>query len=444
MQRSLGDCSVLHRVILAHHDKAKTRLRRRLGKAMSSSISFMGELPFCIIKHYSIPFAFLQSRTSSGVDSPCNSQASELLPRHLLLLSKTWGWSEDEALSSINKEIAKGLAKNPQLQISCLVAQTSKDLQGEASKHGINLVGAKCYDGTPPVECLSFPPEGVRDVNYVIGYGEVVGKHAPQIQNKHPNCKWVHIAQSSDESSPETALCEKADVAFAIGSDTAENIEGRLRFCEKEVVGFAPGIFSEFQNCKQVVRGGPIFSVIAFYPSPTECEGYDIPAKAVGMLPQHKYRLICVVPSPDETAKMKETMLHHGIFSKQLIIRSRPRSLETLCKLFVEADLLIMPFSPCKDEDFGLIALQAISASLPVLVSANTGLGQALRCVLFGQMCIVDSDKPKHWKKCIEAVKRNERSQRLEEARQIRDNYNKKYSWNEQCDVLLSKLVLDC
>ena len=391
-------------------------------------------------------FAFVQSLTSSGTDfthsqgryppfpepsSPCRDK------RHLLLLSKTWGWSGEEALSSVNKEIAIQLEKNPQLQVSCLAAQTSRDLQDEASTHYVNLVGAECKTGFTPVQCLSFPPHFDVGVDCVIGYGMVVGPHAQHIKPNHPNSKWAHIAQSSENVDEE--LCRNSDVAFAIGADVAEECERQLRFYAKEVGCFTPGIFSEFQTCTQRVEvKQSTFSLIAFYPS-TELVGYDIPAKLVGMFPGDRCRLICVVPQ-NGTEEIKNTLLRHGISSNKLTLRSHPQSLETLCKWFVEADLLIMPFLPFQDERFGLIALQAISANLPVLVSYDTGLGIALKDVLFGSMCIVYSDRPEDWRRRIEIVKQTERSNRLQEASKIREYYDKKYSWERQCNMLWTKI----
>ena len=365
------------------------------------------------------------------MDSPHSGHSCEVKPGakklHLLLLSEKWGWSGKEALSSVNKEIAIQLAKNPQLQISCLVAYTDKDLQGEAEKHGVQLVGAKCYNGYTPVQCLPFPPVCVGAIDCVISCGVVVGTYARPLRHYHSNSKMVHIAQSSSEN--EIVLCENANVAFAIGDHVAEDCERRLRQDEKTVVGITPGIFSEFQECKQVAKESKTFCVITWHPSGQLVNetGYDIPAKLAGMFSGDTYRLIYVVPR-NETEEIKKTP--YGT-----VVRS-PQSLQALRSLFVEADLLIMPLPPSCDEDFGLIALQAISANLPVLVSKNTGLAKALGVVPFGHLSIVTSDKPEEWKRRIEEVKQKERTLRLHEASQIRESYQNKYPWK----LMLSKI----
>ena len=397
-------------------------------------------------------FSFEQSPVSTGVD-PSHSQVnghsceakSDAKKQHLLLLSERWGWSGKEALSSVSKEIAIQLAKNSQLQVSCLVAYTDKDLQGEAKEHGVQLVGVECCDGYTPVQCLAFPPDCVGAIDCVIGYGMVVGPHAQPIK-KHQgnNCKWVHIVQSSENESLDESLCENANVSFALGDHAAEKHCSRLAWNEKAVGSFTPGIFSEFQKCKQTPGERNIFRVIAFYPSVKELAdgvGYDIPAKAVGMLPKDRYHLICVTACANEIEEIKQALLQHGISRSQRTVYSHPKSLETLCKWFVQADLLIMPYLPSCDENFGLIGLQAISANLPVIVSNDTGLGKALTSLPFGDMCVVDSDQPEEWKRRIENVKQKERSQRLDEANGIRENYNKYYAWDKQCKTLLDEIL---
>ena len=50
---------------------------------------------------------------------------------------------------------------------------------------------------------------------------------------------------------------------------------------------------------------------------------------------------------------------------------------------------------PSRTEGFGLAALEALSAGLPVLASENSGLGEALKKVPFALSCVVQSEDPK-------------------------------------------------
>ena len=110
---------------------------------------------------------------------------------------------------------------------------------------------------------------------------------------------------------------------------------------------------------------------------------------------------------------------------------------ETLANLFSAVDIAILP---SKTEGFGLSALEAISAGLPVLVSGNSGIAEALRKVPIGSHCIVDSEDPAEWARAIKAVRYKERNVRLAEARILRENYFQQFSWEKPCNSLVKKM----
>ena len=363
----------------------------------------------------------------------------------MLVLGKSWGWSVDGGLSHVTTEIAKQFAKNEEVRVSCLVAEIKKEQQDQAKEDGVHLVQARSMEGYTPLGCLAFPQDSIADVDVVIGHGKDVGQHAQPLKTSYSS-KWVHFACSSEvKIEDELKLCEESDLTFAVGSDVAEECGRQLTFCEKEVHSFIPGIFNEIQMYRQAVRERKGFSVITFYPSAKEItageEVYKIPAKAVGTLPGGKYQLIAVCAPSDKPDEVKEILLQQAITRKQLKVRSHRQDLKSCCRMFVEADLLILPSVPSKSEGFGLIALQAISADLPVLVSSNCGLGSALKDLTHGDLFVVDSDDPEEWKKRIMAVKKKDRSQRLSEARKMREHYNERYPWEGQCKAVLRKIL---
>ena len=63
-------------------------------------------------------------------------------------------------------------------------------------------------------------------------------------------------------------------------------------------------------------------------------------------------------------------LLKHGIAKEQLTVKKFVDSRDKMKDLFYEVYLAIMP---SRTEGFGLIALEALSASLPILVSGNSG-----------------------------------------------------------------------
>ena len=95
---------------------------------------------------------------------------------------------------------------------------------------------------------------------------------------------------------------------------------------------------------------------------------------------------------------------------------------------------------PSRTEGFGLTGLEALSAGLPVLVSKNSGFGEALCKLPFGSLFVVDSEDPKEWAAAIKNVQDKGRRGRLQEAEALRALYMETYCWKRQCQDLLHKM----
>ena len=113
------------------------------------------------------------------------------------------------------------------------------------------------------------------------------------------------------------------------------------------------------------------------------------------------------------------------------------QSKEKLKECFCEVDLCIMP---SRTEGFGLTALEALSAGLPILVSGKSGFGDAIRTLTKGKSFVVDSEDPKVWAEAIAGVRKKKRSQRLHDIERLRAAYEEKFSWEKQCKLLVDKM----
>ena len=169
-----------------------------------------------------------------------------------------------------------------------------------------------------------------------------------------------------------------------------------------------------------------------------ELKGYDIGAKAFAdeELKGKPYRLLFVGAPDGKEGEVAEELVQHGIAREQLTVRKFVQSREKMKELFCEVDLAIMP---SRTEGFGLIALEALSASLPILVSSNSGFARALLNLQSDKSCIVDSKEPKDWAKAIEAV-RERHEEELQKIKALRESYGEKYSWDKQCNDLVGKI----
>ena len=114
-----------------------------------------------------------------------------------------------------------------------------------------------------------------------------------------------------------------------------------------------------------------------------------------------------------------------------------------LKKLIRTADVVALP---SRTEGFGLVALEAISADTNVLVSEQAGISRVLQTIEGGNSVIVKShDDPEDWADRIRQLSNQSLQKRRERAVCLRKSYAKKYSWEEECQKLLSlikKLVM--
>ena len=104
-----------------------------------------------------------------------------------------------------------------------------------------------------------------------------------------------------------------------------------------------------------------------------------------------------------------------------MTVRKFVESRRGIKELLCEVDLAIMP-SKC--EGFGLVALEGLSAGLPVLVGSNSGFASAIRDLPLGACSIVDSDDPAKWAEAIERVCVRHRVC-LEESKILREFYGR-------------------
>ena len=371
------------------------------------------------------------------------------------MLSREWRSSTNGDLSTINRELAIQLAKHSNVEVSVFLLQCDEEDRNNAASHHVQLVKAEKVIGCNPVDWLINVPDG-HVMDCVVGHGVSLGKQVQCIREHH-HCKWIQVVHSVPEElgmyksipqggqlqKAEVELCKMADQIIAIGPKLTDAYKHYLRCSKKDqnVFDLTPSIFSEFLNVEQATKEGSTFSVLVIG-SGDSCEdfilkGFDLAAQAVAELKDKSYKLKFVGAPREKEGEIADKLLQHGIDCSQLIVRSFSDSRELLADLFCEVDLAIMP---SKTEGFGVSALEALSAGLPVLVSGNSGLGEALKMVPLGSQCVVDSEDPKEWAKKIKEVRHKKREVRLLESKLLREKYLEKYSWEGPIGSLVEKM----
>ena len=382
------------------------------------------------------------------------------------LLGSEWNSSEG-GLSTLNRELAIYLSKHPKVEVTLLVPEgvCKDDEKREAGSYGITIVEAKKQTGYEPLDWLDSPPKDLS-IDVVIGHGKKLGRQVQGIRNcaEFKNCKWVQVVHTAPEDlgkfkdyinptskgerkhQVEVDLCKRADLVMPVGPRLTEFYSSYLQRYknEMEVLSFTPGLFErEFGDLEQDVNNNADFKVLIFGRGDKEdfeLKGYNIAAKAFTdpRLEKKPYQLIFVgaPKEKEEQEEFKERLLQCGIAKEQLIVRTFIENRDSLKDLLCEVDLAIMP---SKSEGFGLAALEALSAGLPILVGRRSGFAKALENILHGHSCIVYSDDPAEWAKSIEAVRTRHRM-RLEEIKALRTSYGVMYSWKKQCEALVERM----
>ena len=382
--------------------------------------------------------------------------AADLRKVKVTVLSSEWGLCKGEIATFSNK-LAMQLAKFPGVEITTFLVRCSEEDKKEALRNNVQIVKATRCPGYDELDWLSFPPEHLQ-MQVIVGYGVKLGHQAQSIK-KSKNCKWVQVVHTDPEEKEvlksysnqsaqdqgchniEVELCEMADLVVGVGPKLCETFRSYLRCYQKDqnVFEFTPGVFHEFVTVKQSPHERKHCKVLVFGCGDEDdfsLKGCDIAGKAVAELPETR---LVFAGAPDEMRdKIIEKLKGCGVSTRFLNVRGCIRNRGDLKRLFQEVDILLMP---SRVEGFGLTGLEALSAGLPVLVSKNSGFGEALNEIPFGSLFVVDSEDPKKWATAIEQLWKKDRQIRLKETEALRTHYAEKHSWVEQSRSLLDKMI---
>ena len=383
----------------------------------------------------------------------CLQNDTEERKLRVTLLSAEWKASRNGDLTTINRELAIQMAKHPNVEVSVFLPQCSEEDKKDADSYNVKLIEAVRVPGLKPVLWLACVPDG-HAMDCVLGHGVALGQQILLIK-RNPNyshCKWIQVIHTAPEEigmfksisegqqmqQTEIELCEMADQVVTIGPKLTDAYKRQLR--KQDVFNLTPSILTEFSDVQQASEERRTFCVLLTESGNREdfdVKGYDIAMKAIAKLEDKSYQLRFASKERGKEDELADKSLQCGIGRNQLIICSFDENRETLANLLSAVDIAILP---SKTEGFGLSSLEAISAGLPVLVSGNSGIAEALREVPNGSQCIVDSEDPADWARAIKAVRDKKRKVRLAEAKILRENYLQQFSWEEPCNFLVKKM----
>ena len=384
-------------------------------------------------------------------DQPASDSCNKV---KVTILASEWGSSKG-GLSTLSREVALQLARFPEVQITVFLPRCSEGAKNQALTHNVKVVEATPLPGFEELEWLSFPPEDLQ-IDIVVGHGIKLG-HQAQVIRRFKNCQWVQMVHTDPEElgmfktydkpiskgekkhKTEVKLCEMADLVVGVGPKLSKAFRSYLVGFQGCVHDFTPGVFDEFVSVTQSPDERQHCSVLVFGRGDDEdfeLKGFDIAGKAIAKLPDT--RLIFAGAPDGKHEEIAKKLSECGVLKRCLRVRGFVQSREELKRLFQEVDLVLMP---SRTEGFGLTGLEALSAGLPVLVSKNSGFGEALCKVPFGSSFVIDSEDPDDWAAAIKEVWNKGRQERLVEAEKLRMFYGEKYNWAKQGRGLLEKMI---
>ena len=370
------------------------------------------------------------------------------------------------------RELAKQLACFDQLKVSMLVPETTlynqKD-EAEAKEIGVAIFKAERPPGYSPsnsIDWLNHQPANL-DTDVVVGIGRELGKIA---QNWKANyqCKSIQISSENvhdwerehdhvfqdfigrgslfEKNSCRNNLRElsqTSDISVAIGPKTTDHLTADLRSKGKEMYNLTPGLLSTYCNLNHGSKDLEKFRILFVgegNPKNFQNEGLELAAKVMTELNDKSFQLVYVGAENDTEAKQIATVFQqNGVSKRQLDICPSPKTEADWKNRLLQVDLAIMPSG---EKEFGMEALVALSAGLPLLVHGESGFGESLKNITWGRSAVVDSDNAKDWASKIKNIRETDRKTRLEQAALLRSSYDEKYSWQNQCRSLIVLIFL--
>ncbi|KAK2561263.1 hypothetical protein P5673_015741 [Acropora cervicornis] len=353
---------------------------------------------------------------------------------NITLLASEWK-SSAGGLSTLNRELAIHLAQIQNVRVSLLVPEgaCNDEDKREARSFGISILDAKKCVGLDPLVWLSNPPQDHK-IDVIVGHGVKLGCQVQLIKRhaQFQNCKWVHVVHTAPED-----LSKYKDYSNP-NSKGEEKHWDEVELCKSADLVVPFGDLVAKQNPKDEKDDFIVLLCGRGDEEDFEVKGYNIAVEAFAdqQLKGKRYSLL-FVGSPE--GKQDEGF---GLVAlealKQLEVREFVKSRERMKAHFLckKVELMVMEDAL---KGFGLVALEALSAGLPILVGGNSGFARAIEDIPLGSYSVVDSEDPSKWAECVVGV-RDKHKVVLQENKMLKDGYRKEYCWKTQCEELVDRL----
>jgi glycosyltransferase involved in cell wall biosynthesis len=389
--------------------------------------------------------------------------------KELRILSVATEWSSAHGgLSTLNRDLCTALAAEGH-RVACLVIEANDKEKQEAAAFGVTLLESAEDAGVEGVARLFLAPLAELTklgLDLVIGHDHITGPAAYHIAHRLLNLPYVHfvhtipeeieaykspelhqsLARAADKGQVQFKQCKRADLIVAVGPRIYGEIVGKMGQAP-HVVQLNPGLSRELLNFAHNPPETPVVILFQGRMEHAELKGAKLAYDATKLFrddptikPYHKPGLVIRGVKPEELEK------HCTIFGDEAAVKAfvKARFYSTdKEELFGDLSSASLVLMPSRTEGFGLVALEAIAAGIPVLISSNSGIAQLLKldpaiqsgtdcAVIDGAICDVDGSPDaiaSSWASQIKAVL-SDRAAAFDRARKLRQNLSGILTWS--------------
>lgn len=379
----------------------------------------------------------------------------EAYPRRILLICQRWSkWHL--SVCTVNRQLCRSFAKLKDIQVACLVLEATDQEIIAATKDGVNLIKAAPQPGICPgdQQLLLLHDDFPFKVDLVVGHGMVSGA-AAAIQAKRLNCKLLHVfhnlpgededcltgSASMGREETERDLALKADFVAGVGPLLVEQWSMILN---REVFMIMPGM-PEVSPRNQIPTPHSRCLILGnMHDSKVNCLDLAIDALVHCRQRENPIHLTVLGTEREKVIDLKEYLKNRcGSSRVDIVVKPLDVSSEIVSVEVRGVSLVIIP-SP--SDGFGLVALEAISSGVPVLIGGSCGFAAVLFKEFGWQFadffcCKKEgSDIAYTWADAIDQIL-DDREKAFDLAATLREKWNLKFSWQSSTNCLLSLLA---
>lgn len=321
-------------------------------------------------------------------------------------------WSSSSGgIQTVNRELAAAVArKYGSLQCLCLVTNVNAEEKADARRRGVELIAGSESDnwGSAEIEAALNHFDHAQ-VQAVIGHGKFSGYFVRDLRrNRFHSAKHVHFVHSSPldtehlkeyrtntyvqererRLAEEIALSADADLVACIGPRLTRFMKDQLtpRKCRARVIRLDCGITID-ESKEYLPPEQPTVLCVGRTDS-MGVKGLDIFALAAGHLnqmwlqnpmtrerPRPRFVVRGAKERPEELAESLHRTAAAVFADTHFVVRPYTTCANELETDFLQASVFVMP---SREEGFGLVACEALSLGVPVVVSKESGIAEVI------------------------------------------------------------------